>query len=211
MFLLTFFLLLPSLAVAFEPHDGFYLGAYLGAPLAADIGGKDAAGTFQLETAGDPLTAFTLGYELLDGSFLGTGGRIELEYSQRGSSFSEGNFSSGDVVAVGDLAIESLMLNCFATYRTGTPVSPYLGLGLGAARMTIDDLAVAGLPLIDDEVTTVAGQGGLGLDIDITSWLRLDVGYRFFYVRPEFTQSNGSDVTIDYREHSALVGAVVKF
>ncbi|HBT83581.1 MAG TPA: hypothetical protein DEB35_09345, partial [Desulfuromonas sp.] len=66
-------------------------------------------------------------------------------------------------------------------------------------------------PLIDDEVTTVAGQGGLGLDIDITSWLRLDVGYRFFYVRPEFTQSNGSDVTIDYREHSALVGAVVKF
>ncbi len=211
MLLLALLLLLPSLAVAFEPHDGFYLGAYFGAPVAENISGKDTAGTFHLESKGDPFTAVTVGYELIDGSFLGTGGRIEAEYSQRGGSFNKGNFSTGDVAASGDLAVESLMLNCFATYRTGSLVSPYLGVGIGAAQMTIDNLTVGGIPLIDDEVMTPAVQAGLGLDIDVTSWLRLDAGYRFFYVRPEFTESNGSDVTIDYREHSVIVGAVVKF
>lgn len=215
-FLRQFLLLLSLLFVACgvalaEPHDGFYLGASVATPVLNTMTAEDDLGTFTLDTDPGSRFALTLGYDLSDMDW-GSGGRIELEYAESSNTFTKATFSDAVVAAKGEVTVRSLLLNSFAVYHNGTPVVPYLGLGLGGAQIKIAGLTVGAQALIDDEVLVFACQGGAGIDIDVTSWLRLDIGYRFLYLQqPEFTESDGRLVTLDYGAHSVIAGAVIKF
>lgn len=193
------------------PHQGFYAGGYFGVPVVEGITAKDDLGSFNLETDPGRFFAGTLGYDLPVGSALGDG-RLEIEYARRSNGFSEAEFSDGLVPADGDLVVESLMLNSFAVFRTDTRLQPYVGLGLGAARVSVDTLTVTGAPLIDDEELVFAWQGGCGIAVEITSFLRLDLGYRYFAtLRSDLTEADGRPVTLEYAAHTGMLGLVVKF
>jgi len=194
-----------------EVHDGLYAGLYAGMPVLEDATAQDALGSYNLETDPGSLYAMTLGFDLPPGSPVGDG-RLELEYAWRSNDYSEATFSDTAVSAEGSVVASSLLLNSFAAFRNRTPVTPYLGVGAGAAQLTIDNLVVDGVPLIDDDTLVFAWQAGVGVDFDITRWLRLDAGYRYFATQnSKFTDTSGNKVKLEYTAHTALVGVVVKF
>ncbi|AMV72481.1 outer membrane beta-barrel protein [Desulfuromonas carbonis] len=196
---------------AAEVHDGLYAGLYGGLPVLEDATAQDALGSYNLETDPGSLYALTLGYELPPGSPVGDG-RLELDVARRSNDYSQATFSDTAVSAEGTVSADSLLLNSFAAFRNRSPVTPYLGVGAGVAQLTVDNLVVDGVPLIDDDTLVFAWQAGCGLDIDLTRWLRLDVGYRYFATQnTKFNNTSGNKVKLEYTAHTALVGVVVKF
>jgi len=210
MLILSLLLITSGVARA-EPHDGFYAGASVATPVLNTMVGEDDLGTFNLDTDPGSLIAVKIGYDLSD--FGGSNaGRIEIEYAERSNTFTQATFSDATVAATGEVTVNSLLLNTYAVYHLGSPVAPYFGVGLGGAQIKIAGLSVGNQPMLDDDALVFACQGGAGLDIDVNSWLRLDIGYRYLYLQqPEFTESDGREVKFDYGAHSGMVGVAFKF
>jgi len=203
-------LLLAGTAVA-APHHGYYAGAWFGISTFDTSKASDDLGSFNLEADDGSWWGVSFGYDL-PSQRSGSNGRVEFEYSDRSNSFNRGQFSNGDFAASGDVRVESLMLNSFAVFPNRTRVSPYLGLGIGGAQLTVDQLQIDGQPFIDDDCMTFAWQVGVGLDFAVTSYLRVDLGYRYFSAyQPELTEVDGRKVNLDYATHNGLLGLVWMF
>jgi opacity protein-like surface antigen len=199
-------LLLALCGPAWSAHQGVYLGASYGMTLLSEAEARDALGTFNLDFEPGQVAALALGYDLKPHGLLGDG-RLELEYARRSNALEEVDFLEGKVDGDGDLRAESLLLNTWGVYRGFRGWVPYLGAGIGAARLTADDLKVFGQPLADDDKVVFAYQLGVGVDFPLMQSLSLDLGYRFFgTARPEFTAADGSKFKTRYLSHSALLG-----
>ena len=91
-------------------------------------------------------------------------------------------------------------------------VHPYIGGGVGAARVGIRDLKVAGVQQIRDFDTVFAYQGGAGVGFDVTPHLSTSIDYRFVETRPgDFNGAGGNNVRARYRANSALLGVRYSF
>lgn len=204
-------LLLPLCRPAWSAHQGVYVGAFYGMTVLDEAEAKDDQGSFHLDYDPGQVAAFTLGYDLNPKGVLGDG-RIELEYARRSNALDKVDFLEGEVSGKGDLRAESLLLSTYGVYRGFRDWVPYFGAGIGAARVTADDLQVSGQPLADADEVVFAYQLGIGADIPLTQFLSLDLGYRFFgTTRPEFKTPDGGKFKVDYFSHSALVGLRVGF
>jgi len=194
-----------------ETHSGLYLGASAGVSSLVTSNARDTFGLFNLEAKEGYLVAVNFGYDLPP-RMNNSSGRVELEYSQRGSSFNQAVFTSGKVSASGDLVVQSLMLNSFAVFPTDTRFSPYIGLGIGSAMINVDNLAVAGSPMVNDETLSFAWQVGGGLEFSLTRSLRMDLGYRYFSTNnSNFEQVDGSKIEIECSSHNGTLGLVWLF
>ncbi|HKI52377.1 MAG TPA: outer membrane beta-barrel protein [Geothermobacteraceae bacterium] len=210
MMICLFLLLLAGTAGA-ESHHGYYAGAWYGISAFETSTANDDLGSFNLEADQDSFWGISFGYDLPSQS-TGANGRVEIEYGHRSNSFDNGQFNNGAFAASGDVQVESLLLNSFAVFPNQTRVSPYLGLGLGGAKLTIDNLQIDGQPFIDDECLVFAWQLGGGLEIELTRSLRVDLGYRYFSVyQPELNEVDGRKVKPDYTAHSGMLGVVWMF
>ncbi len=108
--------------------------------------------------------------------------------------------------------MDSLLFNFFGVFHNKSPWAPYVGVGLGAARMEASDLKVTGYPLGSGSSVVFAYQFGTGIDFALTDHLNLDLGYRFFgSTKPRFTEANGQSFKMDYYSHSATLGLRVGF
>ncbi|MHB8122121.1 MAG: outer membrane protein [Desulfuromonadaceae bacterium] len=68
-------------------------------------------------------------------------------------------------------------------------------------------LQVAGFPMGNGSDVVFAYQLGIRIDVALTNYLNLDLGYRFFSsTRPAFTAVNGNTFDMDYTGHSAVIG-----
>jgi len=145
------------------------------------------------------------------GGSLGSG-RVEIEYSYRNNSFSHAEFSDGTVAAAGDLSVQGLLLNSFAEFPNSTRVTPYLGVGIGGALIKLDKLTVNSLPMVDDSKLVLAYQGGCGVNMELTSSLQLDFGYRFFATdQPQFKEVDGRKIDLKYHAHTVSIGLIYGF
>ena len=205
----TLFFALTSPVWALNP--GPYLGVLVGGQLLSPAESEDSLGTFNLEYRPAPSASVVLGWELEPGSNIGEG-RVELEYSRRSNRLDEAEFCEGKVKGDGDLTVDSLLVNTFGVYRSASRLTPYLGAGIGVARITAADLTVTGQPLIDDDVLVLAYQFGAGFEIELTRFLALDLGYRLFSsAQAKLTEANGDEIKTEYRSHSAMVGLRLGF
>lgn len=138
--------------------------------------------------------------------------RVEAELAYRqndvdslkafGTSFSTG----------GDVSAWSLMVNGFWDIETSSPVTPYLGGGIGVATVSMNDVTGDGSPFVDDDDTVLAYQFGVGAAFDLNSLLALDVGYRYFAtLDPEFTDVDGDTFESEYGSHNINLGVRFKF
>ncbi len=136
-----------------------------------------------------------LGYRFND--FL----RLEAEVAYQRHGLDTGG-AEGLAVAVEDLdgdgTILSAMVNGYVEGDLGFPLKPFLGVGVGVARVSLSDIGgtvstapiLPGLPavtvevddVIDDEDTVVAGQAIAGLSLDVTEHWTTALSYRFFGV-----------------------------
>ena len=90
-------------------------------------------------------------------------------------------------------------------------VHPYIGGGVGVARVGLRNLKVGGSPIINDFDTVFAYQGGAGVGFDLTRNLTASVDLRYVESLRGSYDAGGTDVRARYRASSALLGIRYSF
>jgi hypothetical protein len=174
----------------------------------------------------DAATAST-GYEqrpAFGGSFgyLDPGGfRIEGEMTYRDNDISYIDGAN----AKGQLTSMALMVNMFYELRIGggsgygygtgseSPLRPYIGVGGGGARFTMDatdNLAAAAV--IDDITYGVMYQGILGLGVEITETALVTLDFRYIVSdNVKFSDEAGTAFEVDAVQATAMLGLRTTF
>jgi opacity protein-like surface antigen len=108
------------------------------------------------------------------------------------------------------------MFNVFFDMRNSSPVTPYVGGGIGFATLHLSETTgydnAGKLILYDDSSDTVfASQVGAGVDLAINSRYSVDIGYRYFIT--DKAKLSGDFIASDlrYESHNAMVGFKFKF
>lgn len=185
------FLELPAQA---QTTPGSYVLGGAGLSLLEDARDRGAANTtHEFDPGWTGLGA--VGYAFANGLRL----EGELGYRRNGVDNGPGNASAW-----------SLMGNALYDFNTGTRFTPYVGVGVGGARLNFNNVATGGTT-VDDGDTVVAYQGLAGVGYQVTTNLSVDLGYRYFTTeKPRFSSSAGT-VESDYDDHAVVLGLRYQF
>jgi outer membrane protein OmpA-like peptidoglycan-associated protein/outer membrane protein W len=132
----------------------------------------------------DGILDFDLGHEHDWSQHLGlgyafqNGFRLEGELGHRFNHFSEDDLALVPALDGSDEHVWSAMANLFYDFNRGGALEPYIGVGVGAARVNL--YVTNGGAAIDDDDTVLAYQGMVGVAASLTDQLDLDVGFRHF-------------------------------
>ncbi|GFE61815.1 outer membrane protein [Geobacter sp. AOG2] len=209
---------IPAVSQATPMRPGPYVTGFLGitVPKAANASGVDYTST--------PATDFQERIEFDPGVYIGgTGGfdfgflRLEGELSYKHAEISTITGSNGSQLTNpdGSLGALAFMGNAFVDLHNDSPVTPYLGGGIGFATLHLSDTyggAQHGLLYSAADDTVFAYQVGAGMDFAINRRYSLDLGYRYF--NTDKANFNGDWVTahgIKFESHNVAVGFKVKF
>ena len=196
---------------AFAQHEGPYLGAYIGGNLLTPAKSSDDLGSFNLKFAPALQEGAVFGWDFANVNTIGEG-RVELEYSHRSNRLDQVEFSEGSFKGGGNLQVDSLLISSFGGFHSENFWTPYLGAGVGAARMSASKLTVTDQPLASESAVVLAYQLGCGVEFELSKHFRLDLGYRFFgTTRPAFKESNGHTFKMGYFSHSVVLGLLYGF
>jgi outer membrane protein OmpA-like peptidoglycan-associated protein len=179
--------------------EGIYVGAGIGGHKPQDSsvsqGGQSTSVGLKTGLAG----AAAVGYAF------GNGLRAEFELAHRRSKV--GSAAAGQP-ANGSLDATSLMINGLYDIATGTSFVPYLGAGVGGARLRANNLGtLTGGASANGGDNVLAYQGIAGLDYHVdTSWA-LGASYRYFATRKaDVSAGTGTKANLPFRDHAVLIG-----
>jgi len=163
-----------ALAVGLPPavqaaDKGAYVGIGIGPNWTRD---SDITGT-GINTSADFDTG--LAGALSAGWAYGNGVRSEIELGHRRNDL---NSLTGTSSGTGDVSSWSGMLNVLYDFKTGTPFTPYVGAGIGAARVSLDASPI-GSSRIDDSNTAFAYQGIAGVGYRLNDSATIFTDYRY--------------------------------
>lgn len=209
-----------SSALAADP-PGWYASGQAGAAWQEESSTHGAM-NFQSET--DP------GFALLGavGRNLGNGFRLEGELGYRQIDLDRLSISNdggaGAAAGVGSVNgitgnvsggnhVLSFMGNGFYDFDLpNTKLKPYIGGGIGFARVEANDVRANNVSLVNDSDVVFAYQLGGGVSYPLTAQTDAFVDYRYFATEdPSFTASNGGIVKSDLETHNVSVGLRYKF
>lgn len=171
----------------------------IGMPMDSDIDNMpNNAGTAKMTFDSGFLATGAVGYDFA-GPF-----RVEGEYGWQKNDLDQlsfdnqfGNFQEGD------LKTQSLMVNGYYDVATGSPWSPFVGVGIGWAKVDLDTPA---LPLGDnDDVFAYQFMAGVTYAID-AQW-SVDAQYRYFGTQDATIQ--GADFSMN--SNDLMVGVRYNF
>jgi OmpA-OmpF porin, OOP family len=213
---LTPLLAAPALAA---PGDGLYLEGHAGYSFPEQLDVDGEAGDLGLGFDGDIELddAYVFGGAV--GYGFGTGvGRVRLEanVSWRESDLDGIEVGGFDLDGDGEASALVGLVNAYYDLELGLPLRPYVGGGIGAARVSIDSDG-GGLLDLDDEGDAFAWNLAAGLSYDLTANLALTAGYR--YLRIEGTDFDidvgplgSGELDVDaFASHEALLGLRLGF
>lgn len=184
----------PPPPVSATVTTGAYVFGDIGANWLRDAHSRGVNTTYSYDTGWVGLVGGGWGF--------GNGIRVEGELGHRGSDVSN---TSGSTSA------NSLMGNVYYDFATGTPITPYVGVGTGVAHVRFHNVGAPGTS-IDDGDTVWAYQGIAGLTYQLSNHWKADANYRYFGTeRPDLTAANGTPVTTHYRDHALLLGIRYEF
>lgn len=130
-----------------------------------------------------------------------TRGEVAIGYF-RANLNNDGVSPSSDTV--GTLSGYTAMLNGYYDFKNATAFVPYIGAGLGAARISLKD--ATRVNIVDESDILPAYQFMTGFSIEPKSMPQasLHLGYRYFdtFSKPKFTDSTGEKVGIEQANHS---------
>jgi len=134
--------------------------------------------------------------------------RSEVELSRR----SAGLDSVSGTNASGDLTATSLMGNVLYDFDTNSKFTPYLGLGVGGARVKLDNASPFGTSSINDSDNALAGQAIAGVSYALQDNLDVFADYRYFATRDLSMRTvAGTKASFDMDTHSIMVGLRFNF
>jgi opacity protein-like surface antigen len=137
--------------------------------------------------------------------------RIEAEASHRSGDVEE----TATIDAGAEAQATALMVNAYFDFNPDGGFNPYLGAGIGAARVEARAFNNATLPEdvvgFDADATGFAYQVIGGVGVALTEQLRLDLGYRYFATSELEFDGQGAlnadrSFDVDYSHSGAFVG-----
>ena len=210
-------LLLPG-AVLAQPDGGLYLEGNLGYsfPEQVDVDGEvdvPGFGTFGLDGDAELDDAYVVGGAVGYGLALGPRGgraRLEANVSWRENDIDEVEFDGIGGAGDGEVGALVGLVNAYYDLDFGLPLRPYLGGGIGGARVSID----ADGPLeIDDKGWAFAWNLAAGLGYQLADGLELTGGYRYLRIEgTDFDVDGGGELDVgNYASHEVLLGLRYSF
>lgn len=213
---------IPAVCSATPARPGGYMSFYVGASAPQD---SDAT-----ISEFNPVSVRSVRVEYDPGiTSGGTGGydfgylRLEGEMSyKRGEINSVNDQTSGEryVNADGDVQLFATMANAFFDVHNGSPITPYLGGGLGYARVKLSNTRAVSSSTgdVNDHVLRSGEEGafayqvGAGLEAELSRRVSLDIGYRYFGTSRITFDNNWPNTTgLKLESHNATVGVRIKF
>jgi opacity protein-like surface antigen len=170
--------------------EGLYAGGQAG--LSWGGGETDNSG-FDLEFASGPFVDVFVGKDL--GSV-----RVEGELAYRQNDMD----NLGGIPVTGEMTSVAFMANIYYDFGEGTGITPYVGLGLGAANITVDSG-------IKDTDTAFAFQLMLGISFPVSETLSITGELRGFGAVPEFEDAFGVPFEQEYGVGSLALGLRYSF
>ena len=107
--------------------------------------------------------SITLGYDLGDAHPKIGKGRVELEFNTASNDLNDADFVEGKIGIDGSAKRTSIMLNTIGEYVAESGIIIYALLGLGWAKINLDNVSILGEPFVDDSSNQLAYQAGCGL------------------------------------------------
>ncbi|MEO5374136.1 MAG: OmpA family protein [Alphaproteobacteria bacterium] len=194
---------LPVAAMAQSMTPGYYIGGAGGANWVRDSDIKGGG----ISNKAD----FDNGWAaLLSGGYAyGNGVRTELELGYRDNGVDK---VSGAAGSGGDVRALSLMANVNYDFNTGTAITPYVGIGLGGARVDFGGVRPVGGSRVGDEDTVFAYQGLAGASYRLNDAVSLFSDYRYFATKDaDLKTDSGVGVKGEYASHTVMLGLRYSF
>jgi len=148
----------------------------------------------------------------------GSGWRVEGELSLRSNDVDSHSLNGGAPLAgpTGELESTAVMLNAYYDFGSGGAVTPYIGGGLGLAKVEASGFGVGAIPaVLDDDDTVLAYQLIAGAGYALSPSTELFAEYRWFATDdPDVTTSvatGGVDTGIEYQTSNVMLGARFRF
>lgn len=201
--------------------DGLYLGLSGGVAWLEDADNEGSGLSAEDTTEAGRIVAGALGYAWAGGW------RAEAELSHRKNDFDQvtinadgglgaqlgfGSLNGATLDIGGDVTSLAGMANVYYDVPTGWAIRPYVGAGLGVARIDAK-LDLGPLRLVDESDTVLAWQLKAGLSYPATDRISLSLGYRYFETQDaELSETvGGRTFDSEYRSHSIELGLRVSF
>jgi opacity protein-like surface antigen len=210
-------LAIPALCAATPPRPGPYMSGFVGVsvPQNADVTSYDyvADKSYSDRVEFDPGINIggTAGY---DYGFLRLEGELSYKHGEIATITDQINgqrFHNAD----GNLGALAVMFNGFFDLHNDSPVTPYVGGGIGFAAMHLSDTFVSeyGPPIYQqDDDSVFAYQAGAGLEIAFNQRLSLDLGYRYFATsKAKFGSDRDITTELKFQSHNVAIGLRVKY
>ena len=211
-------LVLPSLTSAAQGRPGGYGSLFLGVSLLDDTNVTTDVypDTYYDRIEFDPgvYVGGTAGYDFGMVRFEG-----ELSYRQNemDALTDRGNTGINYGGVDGDVDVYAVMANAFLDFHNDSPITPYIGGGIGVATIYISETSatIDGIrqPIYaDDDESVFAYQVGGGLDIALNRQTSLDIGYRYFGTdKARFDSDWSQSKSFEIESHNVAVGIRFKF
>ncbi|OYQ81160.1 hypothetical protein B9T19_00325 [Ignatzschineria sp. F8392] len=135
--------------------------------------------------------------------------RAEIEYGYNGKVKLSEHFEDGDY-ADSKTKSQAVMLNGYFDFNTGTAFTPYVGAGLGYARLknTLSDDEGS----ISKSKGNFAWQVGAGVSYAVNSNVDIDLAYRFMdYGKVKHNFGDGANLKVKQRGNEFSLGVRYNF
>jgi OmpA-OmpF porin, OOP family len=131
--------------------------------------------------------------------------RAELELGYRRNNVD--SMSGGGRSGTGNAGGFSVMGNVLYDIRTGSNWTPYVGVGAGYLRYKASGIAPSATTTVNDTSDVFAYQGIAGVSYNVTPSTQLYLDYHYLRANnPDVTNSAGSNLSSEYRDHLVTVG-----
>ena len=212
---------LPAMAGAAQGRPGGYASVFLGASLLddTDVTTDEYFGpliTFNDRIESEPgvYTGGTAGYDF---GLIRLEGELSYRWNEMDSiKDRDTGFKYGGVD--GDIGVFAVMANAFFDLHNDSPITPYLGGGIGIATIYLSDTygtdsdGIRRTLYSEDDESVFAYQVGGGLDIALNRQTSLDIGYRYFETDDaSFTSDWYQSKDLELQCHSVAVGLRFSF
>lgn len=186
----------PTYSKGFE-GEGPYIAGRFGACFLNDTTLSEEGFSITADTAYDSGTLLegAVGYDF--GS-----SRVEGEIGYRKNDIDTFSALGVSITGNGDVETLSFMINVYFDIENQTAFTPYFGTGMGYAKVSANDVSVAGIVIGSEDDAVFAYQFGVGVGFSATKNLIIDFAYKFFATSdPEF-----EGIKAEYNSHNISLG-----
>lgn len=193
--------------------NGWYMSGSLGMAFMEQQSNRSGTANFDV-TPSNPGIAVTGAV----GKELGNGFRAEGELGYRqigldhGIVYSSGGTGASSGAASGNANAFSVMGNGYYDFQTGSPLRPYVGAGIGFARVEMSSVGIGAGSAVNDSDVDFAYQAMAGLEYQLTPRGTLYTGYRYFAVTdPRFNDAAGQRIRSEFATNNVEAGYRLDF